>query len=180
MIWWLDLLLFVVLIVTAVLALRTRDLLASVGLLAVLSLIAALLFTGMQALDVTFVEAALGVGVTGVLLIAAVLRTSRRAAPPQRTRRSNLLVIIPLLAVMAVLWVTTSGLPDRGQLDTPADAGAAPVYVERSLEDTQTPNVVTAILADYRSQDTLGETLVIVTAAAAVMLVLGRRDEEES
>jgi multicomponent Na+:H+ antiporter subunit B len=47
------------------------------------------------------------------------------------------------------------------------------------MEDTRTPNVVTAILADYRSMDTLGETLVILTAALSASLVLFRRREGE-
>lgn len=178
MIWWLDAALFLVMIVTAVLALRTRDLLAAVGLMSVFSLTAALLFTGMQALDVTFVEAGLGAGVTGVLLIAAVARTTREAAPPQRARRGAV-VAIPIVVLLGIVWVTTWGLPDRGQVDAPASRGAAPVYIERSLADTETPNVVAAILADYRGHDTLGETLVIVTSAAGVAVVLMRRDEEE-
>jgi multicomponent Na+:H+ antiporter subunit B len=34
------------------------------------------------------------------------------------------------------------------------------------------PNVVTSVLADYRSYDTLGETTVIFTAGIGVMLLL--------
>jgi hypothetical protein len=45
------------------------------------------------------------------------------------------------------------------------------------MEQTETPNVVTSLLADYRSQDTLGETLVILTAALAASLVLARRPD---
>ena len=38
------------------------------------------------------------------------------------------------------------------------------------------PNVVTAVLASYRGYDTLGETVVIFTAAVGVLLLLrGRR-----
>jgi len=48
--------------------------------------------------------------------------------------------------------------------------------LERSIEETGVPNVVTAVLADYRSFDTLGETTVIFTAGIGVMLLLrGRR-----
>ena len=37
------------------------------------------------------------------------------------------------------------------------------------------PNVVTAVLASYRGYDTLGETVVIFTAAVGVLLLLGGR-----
>ena len=41
------------------------------------------------------------------------------------------------------------------------------------------PNVVTAILASYRSFDTLGETAVIFTAGIAVLLILRRPTKED-
>jgi multicomponent Na+:H+ antiporter subunit B len=42
------------------------------------------------------------------------------------------------------------------------------------------PNVVTSVLADYRSYDTLGETTVIFTAGIGVLLLLkGRRRRQQ-
>jgi multicomponent Na+:H+ antiporter subunit B len=49
------------------------------------------------------------------------------------------------------------------------------VYLERSLEDTHTPNVVTSVLMDYRSFDTLIETVVIFTSGIACALLLRRK-----
>ena len=177
MIWQLDIMVFVLLIAAAVIALKTRDLLAAVALLAAYSLFAALLFAGMAAVDVAFVEAVLGAGVTGVLFIAAILATTRQAEPREGGRRRW--AVLPALAAFVVLMLLASvGLPDRGDPEAPAHQGVAPAYLEGSLPETQTPNVVTALLADYRSMDTLGETLVIVTAALAAGLVLSRREEE--
>lgn len=172
-----DILIFVILIATALLALRVRDLLTAVALLASYSLFAALLFTGALALDVALVEAALGAGLTGVLFIAAIMITTRRSSAresvPHRT------FVAALVAVFfGLMLYSTSGLPDRGDPAAPTRTGVAATYLENSLADTQTPNVVTAILADYRSLDTLGETLVIVTAALAASLVLMRRPGE--
>jgi multicomponent Na+:H+ antiporter subunit B len=177
MIWELDLLLFLTLIVVAVFALMVRDLLAAVALLAAYSLFAALLFAGMAAVDVAFVEAVLGAGVTGVLFIAAIMTTTRRAEDREGARRKW--VVLPILAAFVGLMVFASaGLPDRGDPEAPAHQRVAADYLAGSVPDTQTPNVVTAILADYRSQDTLGETLVILTAALAAALVLRRHDHD--
>lgn len=173
----LDILLFITLIATAILALHVKDLLAATALLSAYSLFAALLFAGLSALDVALVEAALGAGLTGVLFIAAILATTRHSEPRTDPRRR--LVVIPLIVVFVGLMLYAStDLPDRGDPDAPAHTGVATEYIERSLAETQTPNVVTAILADYRSQDTLGETLVIVTAALSASLVLARRRDE--
>jgi multicomponent Na+:H+ antiporter subunit B len=174
----LDILLFVILIATAVLALKVRDLLTAVALLAGYSLFAALLFAGMNAVDVAFVEAALGAGLTGVLMIVAILATSRKIKGPTGAVRR--LAVLPIVGLFVGLMLLASGgLPDRGDPEAPAHQRVAPQYLAGSLEETRTPNVVTAILADYRSMDTLGETLVILTAALAASLVLFRRDEGE-
>ena len=50
-------------------------------------------------------------------------------------------------------------------------------YVEEGHHETEVPNMVTYILADYRGYDTLGETTVIFTAGVAVMLLLRRREK---
>jgi multicomponent Na+:H+ antiporter subunit B len=172
----LDLLLFVILLITAVLALRAKDLLTAVVLLAAYSLFAALLFSGMSAVDVGLVEGALGAGLTGVLFIAAVLSTT--SSTEARTDRRRPWVILPAIGgFVALMLFASTGLPDRGDPDAPAQVGVSTEYLERSLEQTETPNVVTALLADYRSQDTLGETLVILTAALAASLVLARRPD---
>ncbi len=173
MIWQLDLLLLVLLTACAVIAVLVRSMIATVAVLAAFSLFVALLFAGMGAPDVAFVEAVLGSAFVGVLLLVAVLATGDR--PAGRDRRAAW-IAGPLIAVFAVLLLVASvDLPDRGDPDSPAAVGIATQYVERSLDDSETPNVVTAILADYRSMDTLGETLVVFTAALAVGLILRRR-----
>jgi multicomponent Na+:H+ antiporter subunit B len=170
----LDVILLLILIATAVLSLIVRDLLTAVALLAIYSLFTALLFTGLQALDVALVEAALGAGLTGVLLIAAILLTTRRAE--QRPHpRARILIPIVVSGFVGLMLYASTGLPDRGDPDAPAQQGVSRAFIEGALPQTQTPNVVTAILADYRSMDTLGETLVILTAALSATLILARR-----
>jgi multicomponent Na+:H+ antiporter subunit B len=48
-------------------------------------------------------------------------------------------------------------------------------WIEKGLEETAVPNMVTYGLADYRGYDTLGETTVIFTAGVSVILLLRRR-----
>jgi multicomponent Na+:H+ antiporter subunit B len=85
---------------------------------------------------------------------------------------------IPLLivAIFALAMIyATSGLPVPGDPSAPGSGKISSYYIEHSLEDMETPNIVTAVLADYRGFDTLGETLVIFTASLACVLVLSRR-----
>jgi energy-converting hydrogenase B subunit D len=78
MIYLLDVLLLFFLLVCAVVAVSLRDLLDSVIVLAVYSLIMALIWVEMNAPDVAFTEAAVGAGVTTFLFIAALVKTKRR------------------------------------------------------------------------------------------------------
>lgn len=77
-----------------------------------------------------------------------------------------------LIAAGILLYADTQ-LPRVGALDSPASTHVSPRYIERSHEETGAPNFVTAVLADYRSYDTLGEATVIFTAGLACLLILG-------
>lgn len=79
MIWQIDFWLLVILIITALIALSLKDLLAAVVALAAYSFFVALLFSQMGAIDVAFVEATLGAGISGVLFIVALFLTRRRS-----------------------------------------------------------------------------------------------------
>ncbi len=78
MIWWLELSLFGLLVVAALIALSVRDMIAAVATLSVYSFLAAALLALMGAVDVALTEAALGAGVTGVLLVGAISIVDRR------------------------------------------------------------------------------------------------------
>jgi multicomponent Na+:H+ antiporter subunit B len=175
----LDIAIFVIMLLTAMMALRVKDLLTAVALLAGYSLFAAVLFTGVAALDVGLVEAALGAGITGVLFIAAILLTTRRSVAREQPRQQAITVIL-IAGFFALMAFASTDLPDRGDPQAPAQTGVSTTYLSNSLAETETPNVVTSLLADYRSQDTLGETLVILTAALAAALVLMRRPEDDT
>lgn len=77
--WELEIVFFIVLIITAGLALYVKNLLTAVVILSVFSFMSALLYVAMGAVDVGFTEAVVGAGVTGVLFIVLIFRTTRRS-----------------------------------------------------------------------------------------------------
>ncbi len=83
--------------------------------------------------------------------------------------------LITVLLTAALLVYATVDMPDFGDPSSPASTHVSPVYIQEAYEKTATPNIVTAVLADYRSYDTLGETTVIFTAGIACMMLLRRR-----
>jgi len=87
----------------------------------------------------------------------------------------NLLVVIITGMVLAY---GTMDMPDWGDPDSPASRHVSPGYISDAVEKTATPNIVTAVLADYRGYDTLGETAVIFSAGMACILLLRRKRKE--
>ncbi|MCF8082282.1 MAG: hypothetical protein K9M96_04250 [Deltaproteobacteria bacterium] len=85
------------------------------------------------------------------------------------------LYLITTVIVGALLIYGTLDMPRWGDPHSPASTHVSPYYLQHSLVHTATPNVVTAVLADYRGFDTLGETTVIFTAGMACILLLRRR-----
>ncbi len=94
-----------------------------------------------------------------------------------------------LLIFFSLLIYASTGLPTRGSLDAVVNRERSPsgtvnassYYIRNAYKDTHTPNMVTAVLADYRSYDTLGEETVIMTAGLICFLLLRKRrkDDEE-
>ena len=166
-----DLSLLTMLLLVAIVMLRSRHLFAVVMLSGIYSLLSAAFFVSLDAVDVAFTEAAVGAGVSTVLMLAGMLLTARREKPfePRRMPVARLAV----LATGAALIYATIDMPAFGDPDAPANAYVGQAYVEETPNDIAVPNIVTAVLASYRGFDTLGETLVIFTAGLAVILLLG-------
>jgi multicomponent Na+:H+ antiporter subunit B len=101
-----------------------------------------------------------------------------------RSARTHLTALLLAAGTGAVLVWGTLALPPFGTADAIIHRHVAPRYLADSIKETNVPNVVTSVLADYRGYDTLGETTVIFTAGIGVMLLLrgarrrGRTKEE--
>ena len=80
MIWQFDIILLLFLVVAAVISLRVRDLLAASMVFGTYSFLMCLLWAGMGAVDVAFTEAAVGAGISTVILVATVYNTKRNSS----------------------------------------------------------------------------------------------------
>jgi multicomponent Na+:H+ antiporter subunit B len=81
---------------------------------------------------------------------------------------------IVLAGTGLLLVLASQGMPPLRRAGNPIAGEVEAFYVGRALEDMATPNVVTAILADYRGYDTFGETTVIFAAGLSCFLLLRR------
>lgn len=194
----LDTMLLLLVAATAIAVISMRSLLAATILAGIYSLLMAMVWTNMHALDVAFTEASVGAGISTILLLGALVLTKREAKPAPRVDWRALLVCL-----------ATGGLLVYGTLDMPAfgDPNAAihtyrvPKLMQQRVGKHETaarrdyghpheghpeddfnghvPNSVTSLLAAYRGYDTMYETTVIFVAGASLLLLLRRRREGE-
>lgn len=152
---------------------RLRNLFAVVVLSSAYSFLMASVLIVLDAVDVAMTEAAVGAGVSTVLMLGTLYLTKTEEKRPVHTP------ILPLFVACitaAALVYGTLDLPLFGIADAPIHQHVAPYYFENTLTQTGVPNVVTAVLASYRGYDTLGETVVIFCAGIAILMLLkGRR-----
>lgn len=76
--WLVEIVLYLFLIGSAIIALEVRNLLAAAITTSVFSFVIALLFVSLGAVDVGFTEAVVGAGIVGVYFIVMILKTTRR------------------------------------------------------------------------------------------------------
>lgn len=160
----LDLLLASLLLVLGWAAGSTRDLRRGVALFFAFGLLLALIWARLRAPDLALAEAAIGAGLSGALLLAAVR--------DEREPRSGPVHVVGPTAWLASLFTLTMAgalfwalLPALSAVDEPRLANA----VAGQLAHSGVSNPVTAVLLNFRAYDTLLELAVLLTAVLGIL-----------
>ena len=155
--------------ITTLGVIKLRNLFSVVVLSTIYSFLMATLLLIFDAVDVALTEAAVGAGVSTVLMLTVIYYTKTTEEEP---KHSSIIPIMVCLTIGGLLIYGTYGLPPFGASDTPLHNHVSAQYLQRSIPETGVPNVVTSVLASYRGFDTLGEVIVVFTAAIGVISLL--------
>jgi len=172
-----DLVLLAMLAITAVGVIFLKDLFAVVMLFGIYSFLSALIFVNLDAVDVAFTEAAVGAGISTVLMLSTLALTGRQEKVSDHKTFMPLLIVV---ATGAALIYGTLDMPPFGNPDNPVHQHVALRYIQDSPQEIGLPNMVTSVLASYRGFDTLGETAVVFAAAIGVLSLLGMPKRERA
>jgi multisubunit Na+/H+ antiporter MnhB subunit len=138
-----------------------REAFASVVGYVAYGLLLSLVWVRLFAVDVALTEAAIGSGVTGVLLVSAVVRLRNTEAAAERPGVVLRVVAGALCAVVAAaLAAVVLLMPDPGATLAPDAA--------KHLDELGIGNPITAVLIAYRSFDTMLEKVVLILAVIGV------------
>lgn len=147
----------------AVWTLVARDTFAAVAGFVPYGLLLTLAWLQLRAVDVAMTEAAIGAGLTGVLLIAAAARLRSTEAPAWAERPGALtrvLAAIVSAAVAAAIGACVLLLPDPAPTLAPA--------VAQNIAAIGVGNPITAVLMSFRAMDTLLEAIVLLLGLIGV------------
>ena len=154
---------------TVVVLTSVRNLFAVIVLSGIYSFLMATVLVALDAVDVAMTEAAVGAGISTVLLLGALYLCKSEEAKPLHKPW----LALGVAASTGVLLVYGAlGLPSFSDPQAPMYQHVEPRYMENEVD---VPNVVTAVLASFRGFDTLGETTVVFTAGAGIIALLRRR-----
>lgn len=176
--------------VTSLAVLMMRNLLAATVAMSVYSFLMSLVWLNLDAVDVAFTEAAVGAGISTILLIGALVLVGT-GEKSHRAIHWPACLIVGLTT--AALIYGTLDMPHFGDSKAPAQTHVVPEYISQTVGKDKAalknghetphsnyfhghvPNLVTSVIVNYRAYDTLFEVAVIFTAGISLILLLRRR-----
>jgi len=164
------LLLFMV--IAAIIAVETKDLLSAVICVGAIGFGGSLLFLFLRAPDIAITQ--IVVEVLGlIILIRATLSRDLTFISGDREFFGTVVSVVILFVIFVAGIHVFHALPEFGVpvfarlTDTASEA-----YINRGLQDTGATNIVVSVYLDYRAYDTLGETAVLFTAVIGATVIL--------
>jgi multicomponent Na+:H+ antiporter subunit A len=158
-----------IVVVAAVIAVRSRSRFRSVAAMGVAGYAIALVFLLFGAPDLAMTQFVVETLTVIVFVLAFRLLPRYAALSSTRARGVDLVVCVAMGVVMAALVLVAGSAPgDR----------ISPFYAENSVPGAHGRNIVNVILVDFRGLDTLGEITVLAVACFGVLALLKLRSRE--
>jgi len=167
-------LLIVFMILGAIIALESKDLLSSIISIGSVGFILSVIFLFLKAPDIAIVQIVIEI-LTLVILIRATISRDICFYEDTRDFFPFAVNIILVLVFSIFVFEILKYMPEFGM----NLSKVAPYYLKNALKDTGAANVVTGVILDYRGYDTLGEATVLFTAILGAVAVLRRRSKNE-
>jgi multisubunit Na+/H+ antiporter MnhB subunit len=167
-------LLILLTVIAAIITVLTSNLLYAVISVGAVGFLLAIVYLFLSAPDVAIVQ----IGVEVVSLVILIRATLGREVQQLKTVHAVVGVsfAVAFVAVIGLFGIQVFNLfPEFGNpvMERFADAPAQ-VYLQSGLAETGAPNLVTAVLLDFRAWDTLGEATVLFCAALGAAVILRR------
>jgi len=175
--------LMVFMIIAAIIAVETKNLLSSVICVGAIGFGGSLMFLFLRAPDIAITQ--IVVEVLGlILLIRATISRDLTFITGDREFFGTVISVVVVFVIFLAGVRVFETLPEFGTPIFAQTPGAASqTYIEKGLEETGAANLVASVILDFRAYDTLGEATVLFTSiigATVILLYKSRKRLEES
>jgi multicomponent Na+:H+ antiporter subunit A len=157
-------------IIGAVYALHAKDLLSAVIAMGIVGYGLVICFLLLKAPDLAIVQIVVET-ITLVIMVAVVLDSSRKELEPAFDRLTLLNRILAFLVFAGLFYFFLQASGSLDPLGTHT-LRMSESYVNGAVERTGSINLVTGVLFDFRAYDTLGEAVILYTAALGALTLL--------
>ena len=162
-------------IIAAIIAIETTNLLSAVICVSALGFGASLTFLFLRAPDIAITQIVVDILALIILIRATISRDLTFISGDKEFFGTVVSVVIIFVIFLAGAKVFET-LPDFGTAAfSQAEKPASQVYIEKGIEDTGATNIVASVILDYRAYDTLGEATVLFTSIIGATVLLRKR-----
>ncbi|MEN8203176.1 MAG: hydrogen gas-evolving membrane-bound hydrogenase subunit E [Bacteroidota bacterium] len=157
-------------IIGAIYALHAKDLLSAVIAMGIVGYGLVICFLLLKAPDLAIVQIVVET-ITLVIMVAVVLDSTRKEVEIKLDRRTLINTISAFVIFAALFYFFTLAIRNLDPLGAHT-LRMSEAYVNGAIEKTGSVNLVTGVLFDFRAYDTLGEAVILYTAALGVLTLL--------
>jgi multicomponent Na+:H+ antiporter subunit A len=157
-------------IIGAIYALHARDLLSAVVAMGIVGYGLVICFLLLKAPDLAIVQIVVET-ITLVIMVAVVLDSTREEIQVKLDRRSVVHMIAGFVVFAGLFYFFILAINNLDPLGAHS-LRMSESYVNGAVEKTGSVNLVTGVLFDFRAYDTLGEAVILYTAALGALTLL--------
>ena len=170
------LLLFI--IIAAIIAVETKDLLSAVICIGAVGFGASLMFLFLRAPDIAITQIVVEVLGLIILIRACISRELTFISGPREFFGVVVSVVIIFAIFLAGVKVLGT-LPAFGTaIFAKAPEAASQTYIAEGLQKTGAANIVASVILDFRAYDTLGEATVLFTSIIGATVILRKKTKK--
>jgi len=157
-------------IIGALFAIHARDLLSAVVAMGIVGYGLVICFLLLKAPDLAIVQIVVET-ITLVIMVAVVLDSTREETRAPADVRTVVHQVVGFITFAGLLYFFISAINELDPLGVHTLRMSAS-YVDGAVEKTGSINLVTGVLFDFRAYDTLGEAVILYTAALGSLTLL--------
>jgi multicomponent Na+:H+ antiporter subunit B len=157
-------------IIGAIYALHAKDLLSAVIAMGIVGYSLVICFLLLKAPDLAIVQIVVET-ITLVIMVAVVLDSTRKELEVPFDRKSMINTLIAFIVFAGLFYFFMNAVKHLDPLGMHT-LGMSEPYVKGAVEKTGSINLVTGVIFDFRGYDTLGEAVILYTAALGALTLL--------